>query len=138
MTNVKIYNNNQWTELIIVENDNYTYYKLHGEDNTGTFENFNIIIKSVTTTTSTHLHINPINIFSECVRKNKHQELPLLFLHKIFSANINYYVLQNNFSLWNNTPQFPQLELDLLISPNLNKFDKDELLEIKQMFITKK
>jgi len=151
--NAKQYDGDQWTGLTVFNydgyldlskdpdkpnniNNNYTYYKLEGGDWSGIFEDFKIIIKAVVESTDKMVIISPINVFSQCVRTNEieRKEMPYLFLVKFFKSCVQYYTLENNFSMWNNTSKPQKKELKFNGYPPLSKFNENELNEINKAF----
>lgn len=142
--NAQIYEGDQYTRLIIFKKDgsNKKYYYLSGGYNDEKYDSFKIIIETTENdeiNRDDEVHITPIKIYAcgkeygECYGK-----LPYMMFKIYFKNCFEYYVLQNNFSMWNNTPKIEPKKLQISVCPSkYNKhmfdFDDDTLTCIKNI-----
>ena len=140
----QIYEGDQYTRLIIFkkdnDNNNKKYYYLSGGYNDEKYDSFKIIIETNENeeiNTEDKLHIIPTKIYAHGKKSDKQSvKMPYMLFKMYFGNCLKYYVLENNFSMWNNTPKIVPKKLQISVCPekynkNMLNFDDDTLTCIK-------
>lgn len=142
---------NQYSSMIKYEIDNRIFYKISGTITGLDYINVEIYLITSETIENTIIHMTILGKYAKYIKNNEDLPQRILSIHakyhdknnfltddilcKIIHEEFNYYVLQNNFSLFTNTsqPSINELKISNLNYSQIKLLSNNEVSEISQI-----